>query len=97
MVKLLAFKVAYVISTADRLLLFHKGEFQGIPPTDKSVNIRSADLYKFENGIITWHSHVVDRLNLMKKRGTLLSEHVKGELKDARVVRIPEFEESQVK
>ena len=30
----------------------HKGVFQGIPPTDKSITIRSADLYRVENGKI---------------------------------------------
>jgi predicted ester cyclase len=33
----------------------HKGEFHGIPPTNKPVNIRSADLYRIENEIITGH------------------------------------------
>jgi predicted ester cyclase len=26
----------------------HKGEFRGIPPTNKPVNIRSTDLYEIE-------------------------------------------------
>lgn len=30
----------------------HKGIFKGVPPTNKQVNIRSADLYKIENGIL---------------------------------------------
>jgi predicted ester cyclase len=50
----------------------HKGDFHGIPPTDKLVNIRSADLYKIENGIITGHLDVVDQLNLLKQTRTLL-------------------------
>ena len=33
----------------------HKGDLHGIPPTGKLVNIRSADLYKIENGLITGH------------------------------------------
>ena len=52
----------------------HKGEFRGIPRTDKLVNIRFADLYKIENGIITGHWDVVDQLNLLKQTRTLLSE-----------------------
>lgn len=47
----------------------HKGEFQGTPPTNKPVNIRSADLYKIENGLITGHWDVVDQLNLLKQLG----------------------------
>ena len=33
----------------------HKREFHGISPTNKKVNIRSSDLYKIENEIITGH------------------------------------------
>ena len=55
----------------------HKGEFHGIPPTNKLVNIRSADLYKIENEIIVEHWDVVDQLNLLKQTGALLSEDVK--------------------
>lgn len=75
----------------------HKGEFHGILPTNRSVNIRSTDLYKIANGIITGHWDVVDQLNLLKQTGTLLSEDAKGELKDARVVWMPDYEESEVK
>jgi predicted ester cyclase len=52
----------------------HKGEFRGIPPTNKPVNIRSADLYEIENEIIIGHWDVVDQLNLLKQTGALLSE-----------------------
>jgi predicted ester cyclase len=51
----------------------HMGEFHGIPPTNKPVNIRSADLYRIEDGIIVGHWDVVDQLNLLKQTGTLLS------------------------
>jgi predicted ester cyclase len=50
----------------------HKGEFQGTPPTNKPVNIRSADLYKIENGLIIGHWDVVDQLNLLKQLGLTL-------------------------
>jgi predicted ester cyclase len=63
----------------------HKGGFHGIPPTNKPVNIRSADLYKIENDIITGHWDVVDQLNLLKRTGSLLSEGIDKEFKDARV------------
>src|SRR5438093_5602030 len=43
----------------------HQGEFQGMPPTHKPVKIRSADLYRIENGIIVEHRDVVDQLNLL--------------------------------
>jgi predicted ester cyclase len=70
----------------------HKGEFHGIPPTNKPVNIRSADLYKVENELITGHWDVVDHLNLLKQTGALLSEDVRKEFKDAKVVWIHDYE-----
>ena len=47
----------------------HKGEFRGIPPTNKPVNIRSADLYEIENEIITGHWDIMNQLNLLKQSG----------------------------
>jgi predicted ester cyclase len=70
----------------------HKGEFHGILPTNKPVNIRSADLYEIERGIITGHWDVIDQLNLLKQTGTLLSEDVNKEFKDARMVWIRDYE-----
>jgi predicted ester cyclase len=70
----------------------HKGEFHGTPPTNKPVNIRSADLYKIENEIITGHWDVVDQLSLLKQTGALLSESANKEFKDARVVWIRDYE-----
>jgi predicted SnoaL-like aldol condensation-catalyzing enzyme len=40
------------------------------------VNIRSSDLYKIENGVITGHWDVVDQLDLLKQTIALLSEPV---------------------
>ena len=62
----------------------HKGEFRGVQPTNNKVNIRSADLYRIENEIITGHWDVVDQLNLLKQTGALLSEDVNKEFKDAK-------------
>jgi predicted ester cyclase len=50
----------------------HQGEFQGMPPTHKPVKIRSADLYRIENGIIVEHRDVVDQLNLLQQIGATL-------------------------
>ena len=52
----------------------HKGEFQGMPPTNKKINIRSADLYKIENEKIVEHWDVVDQLNLLQQTGATLSQ-----------------------
>ena len=70
----------------------NKGEFHGAPPTNKSVNIRSADLYRIENEIITGHWDVVDELNLLKQTGALLSENVNKEIKDTKVVWVNDYE-----
>jgi predicted ester cyclase len=37
-----------------------KGEFQEIPPINKKITIRSADLYKIEDEIIIGHRDVFD-------------------------------------
>jgi predicted ester cyclase len=54
----------------------HKGEFQGIPPTNKKINIRSADLYKIEDEIIVSHWDVVDQLNLLQQTGAITFTHL---------------------
>jgi steroid delta-isomerase-like uncharacterized protein len=74
--------IEHIVAENNLVMIFlngngtHKGDFRGIPPTDKLVNIRSADLYKIENGIIKKHWDVVDQLNLLKQTRTLLSEPV---------------------
>lgn len=65
-------------------------------PTNKPVNIRSADLYRVEDGIITGHWDVVDQLNLLKQTGALLSEDVSKEFKDTKVVWVHDYGESEV-
>ena len=74
--------IEHIVAEDNLVMIFlngngtHKGNFRGIPPTDRLVNIRSADLYKIENGIIIGHWDVVDQLNLLKQTRTLLSEPV---------------------
>ena len=48
-----------------------KGVFQEMPPTDRAVTIRSADLYRIENGKIVEHWEVVDNLDLLKQIGII--------------------------
>ncbi|HKG30402.1 MAG TPA: ester cyclase [Nitrososphaeraceae archaeon] len=52
----------------------HKGEFQGKPPTNKPVSIRSADLYRIENEKIVQHWDVVDQLNLLQQTGITFAQ-----------------------
>jgi predicted ester cyclase len=71
--------IEHIVAENNLVMIFlygngtHKGDFRGVPPTNRLVNIRSADLYKIENGIITGHWDVVDQLNLLKQTGSLLS------------------------
>lgn len=70
--------IEHIISEDDLVIGFlkgtgtHLGEFQGRPPTNKLVNMRSADLYRIANDKIVGHWDVVDQLNLYKQTGTTL-------------------------
>jgi predicted ester cyclase len=72
-------KIEHIVAENDLVLVFlnftgtHKGEFRGMPPTNKKVNIRSADLYRIENEKIVEHWDVVDQLNLLQQTGTTLT------------------------
>jgi predicted ester cyclase len=74
--------IEHIVAENNLVMIFlngngtHKGDFRGVPSTNRLVNIRSADLYKIENGVITGHWDVVDQLNLLKQTRALLSEPV---------------------
>lgn len=57
----------------------HTGVFQGRPPTNKTVNTRSADLYKIENEKIVEHWDVVDQLDLLQQTGEITSKKANQE------------------
>jgi predicted ester cyclase len=71
-------KIEHIVAENDFVVVFlsftgtHKGEFQGMPPTNKKVSIRSADLYRIENEKIVEHWDVVDQLNLLQQTGKTL-------------------------
>lgn len=71
--------IEHIIAENDLVVVFlngsgtHKGEFRGILPTNKPVNIRSAELYKIVKGRISGHWYVFDQLNLLKQTGVSLS------------------------
>jgi predicted ester cyclase len=69
-----------MISENDSVIVFLKGtgthlrEFQGRPPTNKVVNMRSADLYRIANNKIVGHWDVMDQLT--SASSTLLPESI---------------------
>jgi steroid delta-isomerase-like uncharacterized protein len=72
-------KIEHILAENDLVIVFlnftgtHTGEFRGMPPTNKRVNIRSADLYRIENEKIVEHWDVVDQLNFLQQIGITLS------------------------
>ena len=74
--------IEHIVAENDIVVVFlhftgtHKGEFQGMPPTNKKINIRSADLYKIEDEIIVGHWDVVDQLNLLQQTGVITFTHL---------------------
>ena len=75
-------KIEHIVAENDFVVVFlsftgtHKGEFRGMPPTNKKVSIRSADLYRIENEKIVEHWDVVDQLNLLQQTGVITFTHL---------------------
>ena len=52
----------------------HRGEFAGIPPTDKRVEVQLIDIMRFDDaGLICEHWGVADMLSLMQQLGVVPS------------------------
>ena len=52
----------------------HRGEFAGIPPTDKRVEVKLIDIMRFDDaGLICEHWGVADMLSLMQQLGVVPS------------------------
>jgi predicted ester cyclase len=49
----------------------HTGEFQGIPPTGRSVRFDVMDIVRLEDGMFVEHWGVVDQLGLLRQLGAL--------------------------
>jgi len=47
----------------------HRGEFMGIPPTDKSIALNVIDIFRIEGGKITDHWAIADMLSMMQQLG----------------------------
>ena len=50
----------------------HQGEFMGIPPTGKDVDVRLVDIMRFnEDGLVAEHWGVVDMLAMLQQLGVV--------------------------
>jgi steroid delta-isomerase-like uncharacterized protein len=49
----------------------HKGEFQGIAPTGKSVKVGGIDIVRFEGGKMVEHWGYTDQVGLMQQLGIM--------------------------
>jgi steroid delta-isomerase-like uncharacterized protein len=49
----------------------HTGAFRNIPPTGKTITYEVVDILTIENGKMTQHWSVVDRLNLFQQLGAI--------------------------
>jgi predicted ester cyclase len=69
--------IEHILAENNYVLVFlnftgtHRGQYEGLSATNKSVINRSADLYRIENNKIVEHWDVVDRLDLLKKIGAI--------------------------
>ena len=69
--------IEHILAENNYVLVFlnftgtHRGQFEGLPATNKSVINRSADLYRIEKDKIVEHWDVVDRLDLLKQIGAI--------------------------
>jgi steroid delta-isomerase-like uncharacterized protein len=49
----------------------HKGEFMGVPASDKSFEISSVDIIRVEDGKVAEHWGVTDTMSLMQQIGAI--------------------------
>jgi predicted ester cyclase len=72
-----AIPIDEVIAEGDRVLARlrfqgrHTGEFKGIPPTGKSVDIVVMDYFRVADGILAEHWALMDNLTMLKQIGVV--------------------------
>ena len=49
----------------------HRGEFMGIAPTGKQINVATVDIVRFANGKVVEHWGVTDQLAMMQQLGAI--------------------------
>lgn len=74
----LQMKVDDVIASGDKAVArvtvvgTHKGEFMGIPPTNKQVQMKIIDIMQFDGaGLVNAHWGIADMLSLMQQLGVV--------------------------
>lgn len=71
------FTLEDVIAEGDRVVVrwtgsgTHVAEFMGIPPTGRSFTIAGIDIFRFRDGRMAEHWHVVDQLALLQQLGLI--------------------------
>jgi steroid delta-isomerase-like uncharacterized protein len=49
----------------------HQGEFMGVPPTGKQIDVRAIDVVQFRDRIATAHWGVTDAMTMMQQLGAM--------------------------
>lgn len=55
----------------DRITGTHDGEFMGIPPTGKEVDVESIEIFRFDDGQFTEARGLMDMMGLMQQLGVV--------------------------
>ena len=69
--------IEHMIAEDDLVMAFlsttgtRTGEYLGAPPTNNTIVLRSADLFRIQDGMIVEHWDVVDSLNLLSEIGVI--------------------------
>jgi predicted SnoaL-like aldol condensation-catalyzing enzyme len=78
------FSLEDVIAEGDRVVVrwknqcTHVGDFPGLPATGKSYSINGIDVYRFQEGKLAEHWHVVDQLSMLQQLGVLPTQQQDG-------------------
>lgn len=79
----LHFRVEDMIASGDKVVAratmqgTQQGEFMGIQPTGKKVEVELIDIFRFANGKIVEHWGVADNLGMMQQLGAMPAENEK--------------------
>jgi predicted ester cyclase len=69
--------IEQVLGENDRVLVFlnwtgtHEGEFLGKQPTNQEVSMRTAHIFRIEDGMIAEQWEIADQLELLREAGVI--------------------------